>query len=460
MTALGSLVEELLGPDIPVRFEAYDGTSLGPPDAAATVVLRNEDALRYILRAPGELGFARAYVTGSLDVEGDLWEAFELRRRFPQAKLSPHLVARLARVLGPAALREAPPIPPEEINLGSPLRRHTRDRDRAAIGHHYDMGNDFYELVLGPSMTYSCAVFESPEDSLERAQANKYELICRKLGIGPGDRLLDVGCGWGGMVRHAARHHGASAVGITISAEQAAYARRRAAEEGLGDRVEIRFQDYRDLDEGQFDAVSSIGMFEHVGLAHLEEYFAKLHKLLRPGGRLLNHQIGRPPAVQAGHRHHRYRQLRASRPAMAPRGFLNRYVFPDGELHEVGTVLSAMQRHGFEVRHLESLREHYALTLRRWVANLEAGWDQAVAATSEGRARVWRLYMVGAALMFERGATQVHQVLGVATPRAIGADEGRSGLGLRPQWEEVPLGDVGQAGHVGQAGEASLVPHG
>jgi cyclopropane-fatty-acyl-phospholipid synthase len=337
-----------------------------------------------------------------------------------------------------AALSEPPPVPPEEIDLGGMWRRHSKRRDRAAISHHYDVGNEFYELVLGPSLTYSCAVFEAPDDTLEQAQANKYELICRKLGLQPGDRLLDVGCGWGGMVLHAARHHGVSAVGVTISRQQEARARRRVAEAGLGGKVEIRFQDYRDVADGPYDAISSIGMFEHVGLAHLEEYFAVLHGALRPGGRLLNHQIGRPPSPDSTLGSVLAPLREARRAAMAPRGFINRYVFPDGALHEVGTVVSAMQRHGFEVRHVESLREHYALTLRHWVANLEANWDAAVAATSEGRARVWRLYMAAASLMFERGKTQVHQVLGVATPES-GPDEGSSAVGLRPRWEAAAL---------------------
>jgi cyclopropane-fatty-acyl-phospholipid synthase len=277
------------------------------------------------------------------------------------------------------------------------------------------VSNEFYELVLGPSMTYSCAVFRDPSETLEQAQANKYELICRKLGLRPGMRLLDIGCGWGAMVLHAARHHGVEAVGVTISQNQVEYAKKRIAEAGLTDRVDIRLQDYRDVDDGPFDAISSIGMFEHVGLSRLGSYFDQIVRLLRPGGRVLNHAISRTATTEPRR--------------IGRRGFIGRYVFPDGELHEVGTVISALQDRGLEVRHMENLREHYALTLRRWVANLEANWDEAVAETSEGRARVWRLYMAASAVMFEENRIHVDQVLAVKAP-----DDGRSSVPLRPDW--------------------------
>jgi len=236
-----------------------------------------------------------------------------------------------------------------------------------------------------------------------------------KLELEPGMRLLDVGCGWGGMVLHAAEHHGVRAVGVTLSRRQAEWAAKAASEAGVADRVEIRHQDYRDVHDGPFDAISSIGMFEHVGLSQLEVYFRGLRRLLRPGGRLLNHGISRPP--NAGHT--RFRR----------NSFIDRYVFPDGELHEIGAVVSAIQGRGLEVRHVESLREHYALTLRAWVRNLESSWDEAVAEVGPGRARVWRLYMAASALNFEAGSTQVHQVL------AVRPDRGRSGLSLRPRFE-------------------------
>jgi cyclopropane-fatty-acyl-phospholipid synthase len=264
---------------------------------------------------------------------------------------------------------------------------------------------------LGPSLTYSCALFAEPTLTLEEAQAAKHELICAKLGLEPGMRLLDVGCGWGGMLLHAAEHHGVSAVGVTLSAPQAELARQRVSEAGLAGRVDVRLADYRDLEGESFDAISSIGMFEHVGLSQLQAYFDRLFGLLRPGGRLLNHGISRP---------HR------ERPVRPRKSFVYRYVFPDGELHEVGTVVSAAQRAGFEARHLESLREHYALTLRAWVRNLEQRWDEAVAAAGVARARIWRLYMAGSALGFEAGRIQVHQLL------AVPAQDGQSGLPLQP----------------------------
>jgi cyclopropane-fatty-acyl-phospholipid synthase len=411
--ALAPLVDEVLGGDIPVAVEAYDGSRAGPTSASTTLVIRNPDGLRRVITAPGELGFARAYVAGDLDVEGSVWDLLALRDRMPEVRLDARVVWRLVQELG--GWREVHRVEPpaEEARLRG--RRHSKARDVAAISHHYDVSNAFYRLVLGPSMTYSCAVWHDPTDALEQAQANKYELISRKLGLEPGMRLLDVGCGWGGMVMHAARHHGVQAVGVTISRRQAELAEKRVAEAGLSDDVEIRVQDYREVADGPYDAVSSIGMFEHVGEARLGQYFDRLHALVDPQGRLLNHGISRPSGQRA---------------RLPNRSFINRYVFPDGELHDVGRIVSLMQRKGFEVRHVETLREHYALTLRAWVDNLEAAWDAAVAEVGEQRARVWRLYMAGSAINFEAGRTQVHQVL--ATPST---DDGRSGMPLRPVFE-------------------------
>jgi cyclopropane-fatty-acyl-phospholipid synthase len=303
--------------------------------------------------------------------------------------------------------------------------RHSRPRDRRAIAHHYDVSNRFYEIVLGPSMTYSCALWRDPEVSLEEAQTAKHELVCRKLGLREGMRMLDVGCGWGTMAMHAATGHGATAVGITLSRRQVEWASKAVAEAGLADRVEVRLQDYRDVRDGPYDAIASIGMFEHVGLRNLGLYFRRLHGLLPAGGRLLNHGISRP-----ARRTTRMRRGAPVTPARLRRNsFVDRYVFPDGELHEVGAVVSTMQASGFEVRHVESLREHYALTLRAWVANLESGWSQAVAEAGAGRARVWRLYMAASALNFEAGRTQVHQIL------AVKAERGRSRMPLRPSFD-------------------------
>ncbi|HEY8117512.1 MAG TPA: class I SAM-dependent methyltransferase, partial [Actinomycetota bacterium] len=395
-------LEAVLGPDLPIAVRAYDGSRLGPADAPATLLVRSPTVFRRLITAPGELGLGRAYVSGELDVEGDLYAALAvLRDRMPDVRaFGLRQWTDVLRLAGSSVLRYgfgALPVPPEEARLGGV--RHSKERDAAAIAHHYDVSNAFYRIVLGPSMTYSCAVFEREDVTLEDAQAAKHELVSRKLGLEPGMRLLDVGCGWGGMLLHAAANHGVRAVGVTLSRRQAEWAEKAVAEAGVADRVQIRYQDYRDVRDGPFDAIGSIGMFEHVGLSQLHVYFRGLRRLLRPGGRLLNHGIARPP--------------NAGRTRFQPNSFIDRYVFPDGELHEVGSVVSTMQGTGFEVRHVESLREHYALTLRAWVRNLENGWDDAVSEVGPGRARIWRLYMAASALNFEAGRTQVHQVLAV-----------------------------------------------
>jgi cyclopropane-fatty-acyl-phospholipid synthase len=413
-SALLTFVEGLLGTDLPVAVRSYDGGRMGPDDAPATIVIRSPDALQRILQSPGELGFGRAYVAGDIDVEGDIYAALSLQDRLPTVTLSARQVVELARLAGRTALRRPLPAPPEEARLHG--RRHSQARDRAAIAHHYDVSNDFYRLVLGPTMTYSCAVWSSPDVGLDAAQSAKYELICRKLGLQPGMRLLDIGCGWGGMVLHAAEHHGVEAVGVTLSERQAELAEKRIADAGLADRVRVRLQDYRDIADGPYDAISSIGMFEHVGLSQLSVYFERVFSLLRPEGRLPNHGISRPPF---------------QRPRFQRTGFIDRYVFPDGELHEIGTVVSTVQQAGFEVRHVETLREHYALTLRAWVENLEANWAACVADVGEARARIWRLYMAASAVNFEAGRTQIHQVLAVR-PGDGGAS---SGMPLRPVFE-------------------------
>lgn len=409
-TTLGALVEDVLGSDLPVGVEAYDGTRLGPPDPPATLVIRRPDALRRIVTAPGELGFARAYVAGDIEIEGDIFAVLELRDRLPTVRLTLAQTAQAARLVGFRALRPLAP-PPEEVRLTG--RRFTPGRTRAALTHHYDIPPAFFALFLDPSMAYTTAIFQTEEDTLEDAQAAKFELICRKLGLQPGMRLLDVGCGWGGMLLQAAARHGVRAEGVSLSLEQVEWTRKRVAEAGLAGQVEVRHADYREIDDGPYDAVSAVGAFEHIGL-HGGEFFRHVHGLLRPRGRFLNHAISQPP----------FRKAPAAR-----RGFIQRYVFPDGELHEVGHVVSAMQEAGLEVRHVESFREHYPLTLRHWVRNLENNWDKAVALVGAGRARVWRLYMAAFALNFEVNDTSHHQVLAVR-PDATGS----SGMPLRPDW--------------------------
>jgi cyclopropane-fatty-acyl-phospholipid synthase len=408
---LAEAIAGFLGADLPIAIECYDGSHLGPRDSETRIVVRSPKALRYVLTAPGEIGFARAYVAGEIDVVGDIFDALLLRNHLPDVKVTPREWLALARTVGVDGLKPLPP-PPEEARVRGRGRRHSKERDAAAIAHHYDVSNEFYRLVLGPTMTYSCAVFDTEDSTLEAAQTAKYELVARKLGLRPGMRLLDVGCGWGGMAVHAAREHGVHAVGVTLSTRQAEWARNAVREAGLGDRVEIRVQDYRDITDAPFDAISSIGMFEHVGVAKLDEYFTRLYSLLAPEGRLLNHGIAKRSS---------------SRAAFAHRGFIDRYVFPDGELHEVGSVVSRVQKAGFEVRNVEGLREHYALTLRHWVANLEANWDEAVRLVGAGRARVWRLYMAASAINFEGERTHIHQVLAVRN-----SSDGTSAMPLRP----------------------------
>ncbi len=415
---LSDAAADLLGQDLPVALRAYDGSHAGPNGAETTIEIRSPMALRRLLSAPGELGLARAYVAGDIEVHGDIYTVLSLRdrRHDPIGPRQWPAVARLLRVARRAGALGVPPAPPpEEVRLRG--RRHSRSRDAAAISHHYDVSNDFYRLLLGPSMTYSCAVWERPSVGLEAAQEAKYELVSRKLGLDTGMRLLDVGCGWGGMLLHAARHHGVRGVGVTLSAEQAALAARRITQAGLEDRIEIRLADYREIHDGPYDAISSIGMFEHVGADHLADYARGMHDLLAPGGRLLNHGISRS----------------AGQPPMSSRSFIQRYVFPDGELQEIGQVVTAVQSAGLEVRHTENLREHYALTLRAWVDNLERRYPEAVAMVGQGRARVWRLYLAASALEFEHGGIAVHQTL------AVRRGEGPSLLPLRPDWDLSPL---------------------
>ncbi|MEO3976273.1 cyclopropane-fatty-acyl-phospholipid synthase family protein [Streptomyces sp. CAU 1734] len=414
---LTTIVEELLGTPFPLRLRAWDGSEAGPTSGPVLVV-RDRRALRRLMWRPGELGLARAWVAGEIEVEGDLYAALDLLSgvlwerdderslsvRDPRVRSAARAFVRLAGAL------PAPRPPAEEV----PRRTgalHTKTRDRQAISHHYDVGNPFYELVLGPSMVYSCAYWDE-SCGLEEAQRAKLDLVCRKLGLTEGERLLDVGCGWGSMAMHAAREYGVQVTGITISREQAAYARKRIAEAGLTDRIEIRVQDYRDVRDGPFDAISSIGMAEHVGSVRYLQYAGQLHSLLAPGGRLLNHQIARRPE--------------RDETAYEIDEFIDRYVFPDGELSPLGTTVSMLEQAGFEVRDVESIREHYARTLRRWVANLEDGWDRAVGLTSPGRARVWRLYMAASAVSFERNRIGVNQILAVKTP-----ESGAAGLPLR-----------------------------
>jgi cyclopropane-fatty-acyl-phospholipid synthase len=406
---------------LPLRFTAYDGSKAGPDDAELGLNLRTPRGTTYLATAPGELGLARAYVSGDLEPygvhPGDPYEllntlADKLEFKRPPART----MARIVRSIGVEHLLPIAPPPQEALPRWRRIAeglRHSKSRDAEAIHHHYDVSNAFYEWVLGPSMTYTCACYPDADASLEEAQENKYRLVFEKLRLQPGDRLLDVGCGWGGMVRYAARQ-GVKALGVTLSANQADWAQRAIAEEGLADLAEVRHSDYRDVGQTNFDAVSSIGLTEHIGVANYPAYFGFLLSKLRAGGLLLNHCITRHDnkhTTDAG-------------------GFIDRYVFPDGELTGSGRIITAMQNTGFEVVHEENLRHHYAMTLRDWCANLVAHWDEAVDEVGLATAKVWGLYMAGSRVGFEHNAIQLHQVLGVK----LDERGGDCGLPLRPWW--------------------------
>ena len=434
--AVADFVAGVFDGEPPFRIEAYDGSVAGPLDAPLTVRFLRQDAITRALTRPGELGIARAYVAGDIELDGALDSLFSLEMPPLRTVMNVSNIRSLLHQTGFSVLK---PIAPPTIEARQKGLLHSKSRDKQAISHHYDVSNEFYEMILGPTMAYSCAVFDSPEDSLEDAQIRKVDLVARKLDLAPGMRLLDVGCGWGTMAIHAARVYGASVVGVTLSEPQQRFATERAKAAGVEDLVEFRVQDFRDVNDGPFDAISSIGMFEHVGRRSMELYIRSLYHLLKPGGRFLNHAIGRPATRDLNPNPTRIKELtRQASIAAGLRGpsrvhspFIERYVFPDGELHEVGTLVSMFQAHGFEVRHLEGLREHYALTLRQWVKNLEARWDQACAEVGAERARVWRLYMAGSAVGFERHHLEIHQVL------CVRPEIGDAKMPLRPMFEPV-----------------------
>ncbi|KRF30599.1 class I SAM-dependent methyltransferase [Nocardioides sp. Soil805] len=417
---IGDAVDRLMRDGLPVRFTAYDGSSAGPPDAEIGLHLRTERGLAHLMTAPGDLGLARAYASGDLDVTGvhpgDPYDLLVLLKDHTRFRVPPPSEAfAIARGLGLTHLRPPPPPPQEHLPRWRRVvegLRHSMTRDAEVIARHYDVSNRFYERVLGPSMAYTCALYPTAEATLEEAQAAKFDLVCRKLALRPGQRLLDVGCGWGGMVRHAAREYGVRALGVTLSLEQAQWAKEAIDREGLGDLAEVRHLDYRDVLETGFDAVSSIGLLEHVGVRNYPAYFAHLRDRLRPGGRLLNHCITR---------NHNKRQETGA--------FIDRYVFPDGELTGSGTIVSAAQDAGLEVQHTENLRVHYARTLADWNRNLATHWDECVAEVGEGTARVWGIYMAGSRVGFERDEVELHHVLATRNQ-----DDGRSSFPMRPDW--------------------------
>ncbi len=399
----------------PVGVRLWDGTPW--PDATprrATVVLRHPGALRAMFLPGNELGLAEAYLYDDFDVEGDMEAVFALadqiagategwRKKLPIARDLQGLPARA----GQRATRRGP------ARLAG--RRHSIERDRQAVTYHYDVSNEFYALWLDRRLVYSCAYFQTVDEELDVAQGRKLDYICRKLRLRPGQRLLDVGCGWGGLVMHAAQCYGADATGITLSRPQADLASERIAAAGVADRCRVVVRDYREVNESSaYDALVSVGMFEHVGAANLPAYFALARQLLRPGGVFLNHGIANTATARA-----------QSGPS-----FSNTYVFPDGELVPINVTLRAAEEAGFEVRDVESLREHYALTLRHWVRRLEANHERALELVDEPTYRVWRLFMSGSAHGFQAGRLNVYQAL-LVKPK----ESGQSALPLtREDW--------------------------
>lgn len=390
------LLTEILGPPTHWRLgvRLWDGSTLGPSRPATTVVLEHPWSLRRLLLPPTDLNAGEAYIYGDIDIEGQVEGVFPAMDRLAASgRLRP---AVLARIASHALQLPAPPTARDHSHAARPTGvRHSLSRDRSAVCYHYDVSNDFYGLWLGPQMQYSCAYFRTPEADLAAAQEAKIEHICRKLRLHRGDRLLDIGCGWGGLLEHAARHHGVTGLGVTLSQEQARLANERFRAAGVEDLVHVEVRDYREV-TGEFDKIVSVGMIEHVGSAHLPEFFSLARRLLVPGGTFLNHGItkrwGNPPSP-------------------SPHSFVAHYVFPDGELQPISHVLTAAEEAGLEIRDVESLREHYARTLRHWVANLEAAHDQAVAQTDEVTYRIWRIYMAGSAYNFDNGGLSVFQTL-------------------------------------------------
>ena len=420
------VLEDVFGPIASRRFAVrfWDGTVDEPAEEPRfTLVLESPGALRRMLLPPSELSLTESYIFGDVDVEGSLEAATELgdvaasRLRSPVAmlRLARHVMA-LPRDPERTALDAAARQTPTSRRLSG--RRHSKRRDREAVRFHYNVGNAFYGLWLDARMVYSCGYFAHEDDDLDQAQESKLDLICRKLRLAPGDRLLDIGCGWGGLIIHAAKRYGAIALGITLSEAQAELARERVAAAGLSDRCRVEIRDYRQLaSEPAFDKIASVGMVEHVGLKRLNEYFAAAFAALRPGGLFLNHGI---VSVEAS----RPESLGARVAArLWRRGmFIDRYVFPDGELVASASVIAGAERSGFELRDVESLREHYALTLRHWIRNLEARRREAVALVGEATYRVWRLYMSASANAFGSGRIGIIQSL-LAKPHVDGRVE-------------------------------------
>ena len=400
------ILDRLFPPPRAFAVRLWNGLALpASTEPPFTLVLTHPGALRRILLPPTDLTAGEAFVRGDFDVEGDLETAVAAVVEAAGKRSTLDWATAALQTLALPRTAAQGQIPPR-ARLRGP--RHTPKRDRAAVQHHYDVGNDFYALWLDRRMVYSCAYFPTGTEELNAAQEAKLEHICRKLRLRPGERLLDIGCGWGGLVAYAAQHYGVHALGVTLSEPQALVGRERIAAAGLGDHAEIRACDYREVSGAPFDKIVSIGMVEHVGRSRLPEYFCQVWRLLRPGGLFLNHGITARGLAMP------WRRLGPGR------SFMQAHIFPDGELVPIAPTLAAAQRAGFEVRDLENLREHYARTLRLWLRNLEAHRREATVLVGKARYRTWRIFLAASAQGFAAGRTEVFQAL-LARPEASGA---------------------------------------
>ncbi len=412
-----SFVQELLAGMYPDNFAVrlWDGTTWeaqpGQP-ARFTLVLQHPGALRSMFFPPSELNLGEAYIYNDFDIEGDIEAIFPLAQYIMEGQWGRREQLRYGKQLLSLPKSGQPRTLQRSVRLHG--ARHSRTRDRQAISHHYDRSNEFYALWLDQRMVYSCAYFHAAEDTLDRAQEQKLDYICRKLRLQPGEQLLDIGCGWGGLILYAVQHYGVEAHGITLSQQQATFAQARIKQAGLTDKCRVEVRDYREVTEpNRYDKIVSVGMFEHVGRALLPTYFKQAWHLLRPGGVFLNHGIA----------------CNGSTPTQRMSAFIDRYVFPDGELFPISTTLQVAEKSGFEIRDVESLREHYALTLRHWVKRLETNADEVHKLTDDVTYRIWRLYMAGSAYSFQVGQNTIYQSL-LAKP-----DKGDSQLPLtRADW--------------------------
>jgi cyclopropane-fatty-acyl-phospholipid synthase len=418
---LAAAASRAIGGPLPVGLRAWDGSESGVTPGRPVLVVNSNRALRRLVWSPNENGIAEAYITGEMDVDGDLreglvaiWTAFGAGA-VAKPKIR-DVLAAVPTAVRLGALGRRPPPPAEAARLAG--NKHSRDRDRAAIAHHYDLSNEFYELLLDDTMAYSCAYFtDGPTGDLGKAQRVKLDLICRKLGLTEGSRHLDIGCGWGSLICHAAEHYGTVSTGVTLSAQQHAYVSARVRAAGLGDRVTVRLADYRELlsgaDNGRFDAVSTIEMGEHVGEAEYPAFAGILANVLRPGGRALVQQMSRGENAPGGG------------------AFIETYIAPDMHMKPLSTTLRHVEGAGLEIRDVHALREHYDWTVTAWRRTLESRWDEVEAMIGPVAARVWLLYLVGGGLSFAQGRMGVDQILAVK-PTA----DGGSGLEYSRQgWE-------------------------